>query len=756
MATGDLIKLGTLYLGGTKRNRPTNPISGGNSHAFSAGQAIEIRNTESADADKMQWREVSDGGKKYLVGDRVPIHSVSWDDLNAQSLIQGKEITIDGQQYKLRSLTGGSNYRTGTDAYSGGSPTNNEWDRWITNESNLPGLPKPTATELTNNAANQTGPHNLIWNWFNMYSWAQETYTGGGTSRAFRGNNSARLWNYSTSSIRNANYGWRPVLEVLNSSPLISGGTQALGNKTAPFKVSYQVSDPENDSVNVVEKVNSTIIRTVTGIAQGANQDVVITLDQWAAIPLNVESTITVEATDSKGAKSTRVYTFTKTNAPPTAIAVEPKGDLAKIAIVDTLTPILVHSFSDIDVGDSQSAYQYVIENLQDVVVHDSGKKASTQSFYQVPDLLLKWGDRVKWKVRVWDRFDVPSEYSFPEFFMPNRPPNVTNVQPGSSVKESPMGAGMAPEFTWNFEDLDMEAQAGYQLRIFKIADDAIAYDSSRINQSVTKHQVPTGRLVEGTGYYAVLTVWDPNGLKKDSDKAYIKTNATPSAPIQTGPVDNYRTTLKPTLMGIVGTDPENDGQHFAIQISTDPTYEQYSLTYRSDTVRTGWQVNGFDIPEVGVKNDQQGQTVSYALQVDLDRNKTYYWRIAGVDALTKARGVWSASRRIRAGNELQFSIKNPISTAAVAARRILFAADYQLPSDGTAKATIKVEFSNNALDVSPIWEDATAAFLSMDYHNFTNVTKTAGEFAIGVRLTIKANDSMAPIGIDAIGLTFD
>lgn len=176
MATGDLIKLGTLYLGGTKRSRPTNPVSGGDVHAFSAGQTIEIRNTESSEADKLHWREINDGGKKYLVADRALIRSISWDDLNAQSLIFGKEITIDGQQYKIRSLTGGSTYRSGTDAYSGGSPSNNEWDRWIVNEANISGLPKPTATDLTNNSANLNGAHNQFWNWYNMYSWAQETY----------------------------------------------------------------------------------------------------------------------------------------------------------------------------------------------------------------------------------------------------------------------------------------------------------------------------------------------------------------------------------------------------------------------------------------------------------------------------------------------------------------------------------------------------------------------------------------------------
>ncbi|MEK5069830.1 glycoside hydrolase family 78 protein [Sporosarcina sp. FSL K6-1508] len=761
MANGDLHLLGTFYKAGAKQLNPTNPWrsgstpGAGNIPIFSAGQTLEIRNTDPDNAYKIKWREVIVGAKKLLVADRNILEQVSWDDLNAQGLIFGKEITIDGQQYKLRALTGGSNYRSG-DSYAGGTPTDNEWDQIIVNEANYAGLPKPVATDLDSSlvAADRTGAHNQFWNWYYMYSWAQETYAANGSYRAVRGG-SARRWNNGTSSTRGASIGWRPALEVLNSAPVISGGTQNLGNKTGPFAVTYQVSDPENDAVNVVEKLNTTVIRTAAGVAQGANQEINITLAQWASIPLNVESTITVEATDSKGAKSTRVYTFTKTNAPPTAVPVEPKGDLANLAIVATTTPIFVWGFHDVDTGDMQSAYQFIVEDLEDNVIHDSGKQQSAQSFYQLPSP-LDWGGRYKWRVRVWDKFDVASEYSFPEFILPNRAPNITDVQPGSNDPEAPMGAGLSPEFIWHFEDLDLEAQAAYRLRVYKKSDDGLVYDSAKINKNLQKHQVPEGVLADGVTYYAIVTAWDPNGLSKDGERAYIRTNATPTAPIQTGPVDNYRTSSKPTFAGIIGTDPENDGQHFAVQVAEDESFEVGVLEFRSSQNRAGWQVNGFDIPEEGVKNDQQGQSVTYAMQLDLDTNKTYYWRMAAVDASTLARGKWSAIRRIRSGNRLEFQIKNPISTQVVAARRILFAADYQLPTDGSNKATIEVEFSNNALDVTPTWEDATAEFLSMDYYNFTNTEKTATNFAIGVRLVIKANDSTAPISVEAIGLTFD
>lgn len=232
MANGDLIKLGTFYLNGVKQARPTRPWyatptgapGAGNIPSFAAGNSIEIRNTDASDANVIQWREVTDGIKKILIADRVLLASVSHDDLNAQSFILGKTITIDGQTYKVRSLTGGTGYRSGTDAYSGGSPTNNEWDRIIVNEGGFSGLPTPNTTDLdaSQTAVDINGTHNQFWNWYYMYSWKQETYAANVANRVFRGFDSARFFSYNIATNRSAYIGWRPVLEVLYTPPNLS------------------------------------------------------------------------------------------------------------------------------------------------------------------------------------------------------------------------------------------------------------------------------------------------------------------------------------------------------------------------------------------------------------------------------------------------------------------------------------------------------------------------------------------------------
>lgn len=766
MATGDLIKLGTLYMGATKVPRATKPwradtmiedgFGYGNTPSYLSGNLV-IKDTDPIDEYKIQWREINDGGKRYLVADRNLLSNISWDTLFAQNLIHGKLIVIDGKEYKIRLLTGGSNYRVPGRGGDAGSPANNEWDRWIGNEAGLSGLYVPSSADVDyalDWAPRFNSNTNMLWNWAAIFSWCQEIYEANNANVTIRGYNSVKIWAYD-SPIRSSTVGWRPVLEVLNIGPKISGKDENLGIKYAPFDFGYSVESQNSAGVNVVLKLNGTVIKSdgPTSSIAVSNR---LTSEQWAALPLNTQSTIVIEATDSNGVKSTRTYTFTKANSAPTVSIVEPKGDLANIAIVDKITPIVVWTFKDSDPGDAQSAYQVIVENTSGAIVHDSAKKASTQSFYQLPPDVANWGDRLKWKVRVWDKYDVPSEYSFPEFFMPNRPPSVTNLQPGSLDPLVPAPAGDAPIFIWSFEDLDLEAQASYQLKVFKKADDMLVFDSGRVFRNVQEHQVPKGTLSKGAEYYAVLEAWDPNGLSGKAEKVYVRTNATPSTPIMSGPVDNYRTPLRPTLSGIVGTDPEDDGMHFAVEIARDEAFTKNPVVLRSDETRAGWLVNGAEIPAAGVKNDQQGQSVAYTLQFDLDMNRIYYWRIAAVDAKTKAIGDWSKPRKIRVGDTLKMETKTVIKTGQIAARRLLFAADYLISTDGTKKAELKVEFTNNALDINPTWEDATQAFFDMDYHTFTNATKTGTEFAVAARVTIKANDCMGPIYIDAIGMTFD
>jgi len=204
------VQLGGFYNNGTILKRPTkpwrpdaDPYSGsgsGDIPQMSGSMAnYTLGNTPSVAANRLQWHKIKDGSKTLLICDRVILVSVSWNDLNEQGYITGKTVTIDGAKYKCRVLTGGTGPRT-SDWYSGGTPTNNEWDRFTTREEVISGLPAPLSSDLdsTLNSTDKGSTHNQFWNWMGVYSWCQEVYSGNSSTRAVRGWVSARRWNSTT------------------------------------------------------------------------------------------------------------------------------------------------------------------------------------------------------------------------------------------------------------------------------------------------------------------------------------------------------------------------------------------------------------------------------------------------------------------------------------------------------------------------------------------------------------------------------
>lgn len=279
-----------------------------------------IGDTPASDANKLQWHKIKDGSKTLLICDRVILVSVSWDDLNGQGLISGKDIRIDGATYKCRVLTGGSNYRN-NDSYAGGTPTNNEWDRFITREEVITGLPAPLSSDLNSgpDATDKTSAHNQFWNWMGVYSWCQETYTGSASHRADRGYGSARNWGDSSASFRFVYVGFRPVLEVLNTDPLISDQDRDLGDKNFDFTIEYTVDDADaGDTLTATESIDGQEKKTFTPTRKSKNS-ILVRVDELSL----GKHTVKVVVTDGQGGTATRTWTFTRTNSAPVISGVD-------------------------------------------------------------------------------------------------------------------------------------------------------------------------------------------------------------------------------------------------------------------------------------------------------------------------------------------------------------------------------------------------------------------------------------------------
>ncbi|QOS97885.1 DNRLRE domain-containing protein [Brevibacterium sp. JNUCC-42] len=96
---------------------------------------------------------------------------------------------------------------------------------------------------------------------------------------------------------------------VHNRPPVISGQNKDLGIIEAAPTETYSVTDPEDDSFTVVEKINGTLIRSFPGEA-GREETVTLPPDVWLSLQPDIEHILTIEATDSQGMAYTRSYTF--------------------------------------------------------------------------------------------------------------------------------------------------------------------------------------------------------------------------------------------------------------------------------------------------------------------------------------------------------------------------------------------------------------------------------------------------------------
>lgn len=263
---------------------PTNPIDGGNCVSVNTSN-FTVGNTVAG--KELQWIEWTKAdGTKMLVCDRGLIVNISWNSINAAGFITGKEITIDGQKYKMRSLTG-SNGASGTN----GKGCNNEWDQLL----------------------DAVGESNDLIHWSNMYSWCQEVYYSNSDYRSVRGCNSARGCGGDPATYPSTSVAFRPALEVLNSAPKVSPSSRDYGNCATAPGITITVKDDDGDKYTGVVKLDGVQKSTFRGTASGSHK--LPTADWWASIS-KAKHTITVTVTDANNAATTTTYTFTKTNGP--------------------------------------------------------------------------------------------------------------------------------------------------------------------------------------------------------------------------------------------------------------------------------------------------------------------------------------------------------------------------------------------------------------------------------------------------------
>lgn len=167
----NIIKLGSLFLDGR-------PVETGMQYVPS--QTIEVG--EMTPSKEIGWVAVNG----LLIADQCLLTNVSWDDLDVQGLVFGKEVTVQGLRFKIRLLKVGSK-----------EDVPNEWDA----------------------ALDAVGEDDTLWHWDHKFFWGQEPVSGSVSYRAIRGYNSARHWYDSYATRSYPLVGFRPALEPLPTDP---------------------------------------------------------------------------------------------------------------------------------------------------------------------------------------------------------------------------------------------------------------------------------------------------------------------------------------------------------------------------------------------------------------------------------------------------------------------------------------------------------------------------------------------------------
>ena len=194
---------------------------------FTYAGTIEAYKLTSAMATTEEYAQQNKYPHSLFVADYAVTHTVSWNGLNDEGLIFGKNYASGSVDYTLRAPSVGSN-ATGSGDSQRGVPQSNEWD-----------------TMLNKNSG-------YIKNWNGIYSWGQDTTRYNSSRRAVRGYFSARFWNGITATSSFPFLGFRPVLEILNPDTLGSDGLKVVTLDLGGGKLGGS-----SDAIHIIVKTGS-------------------------------------------------------------------------------------------------------------------------------------------------------------------------------------------------------------------------------------------------------------------------------------------------------------------------------------------------------------------------------------------------------------------------------------------------------------------------------------------------------------------
>lgn len=159
-----------------------------------------------------------------------------------------------------------------------------------------------------------------------------------------------------------------------NAAPKITTDSEELGDKNAPFTISYSIKDPDGDAASAKLYLDSTVKETIPTV----DQEKAYTYEVTASILnglANGAHTIKIEAEDVNGNQSSVTISFNKTTSPVTISGVD--GNIGNFWQVPSYT----YQVDDIDTSKVLTVTES-IDGQQTKIITDAPRKTDIEASF--------------------------------------------------------------------------------------------------------------------------------------------------------------------------------------------------------------------------------------------------------------------------------------------------------------------------------------------------------------------------------------
>jgi hypothetical protein len=470
----------------------------------------------------------------------------TWDGVDVATFSYGGSYgpaTISGTPTPI-AVHAGETHSIGFRVSSGGSgvalygPSSGVYDLWANDASTVPGTPAAPTLVVNSPSSvtvNWTSPGGVIASWNVEHSlngttgWSAVATGLAGTSTTYTNTTAPTKGFYRVVAVNSEGSATSAAAGPadLTSAPTLTAHAPFPANSAATFFWTF--SDPDAGDTQSAYQIE--VFQTVGGVLVYDSGQVISAAGSHV-LPANILTNLNlyhfvVRTWDSYGVVGPfSAASFFYADSAPNAPALAPRSPFDA-----TASTAFTWTFSDPDAGDSQSAYELLIQRQSDgVTIYDTGKVISAAGSHTLPGGTLSNNFAYRFLVRTWDTIDVVGPYSAASNFNTDTPPNAPVLTPKDSFD-----ATGATTFAWTFSDPDLgQTQGAFQLIIQRTSDSAVVYDSAEVISSSQSFNLPANSIANSASYFYSLRTWDNFGLVGPFAVGGFNCSTPPNAPVPT------------------------------------------------------------------------------------------------------------------------------------------------------------------------------------------------------------------------------